>query len=278
MTGKLHIYKDLEQRSAAWYAARCGIVTASAVGSLISINPPDAITVDCPNCGASAGDPCISAARKTPTPIKTVHDQRTAATVDMPPVIEPVDNDTSRGLIAVLAAERITNHVEDTWVSNDMWRGIESEPYARELYAEHCTDEPVTEVGFMVRDFGDFSIGYSPDGLVGDDGLIEIKAPRQKGHLSTVVGNEVPARHMAQLQAGLLVSGRKWIDFVSYSGGMHLWPKRVTPDPRWQDAILRAVEQAEKAITETVAAYEQAVTGLPLAERIDFNTVELKLA
>lgn len=274
----LHIYADLEQRSKEWYEARCGIVTASAVGNLISVNPPNAITVDCPTCKAGAGDPCLSAARKTPTPIKTLHDARNEAASNLPPVYGPADNDTARNLLATLAAERITGYVEDTWISNDMWRGIESEPYARDLYAEHCTDQPVTEVGFMVRDYGDFVLGYSPDGLVGDDGLIEIKAPRQKGHLATVVSNEVPAHYMAQLQTGLLVSGRKWIDFVSYSGGMHLWPKRVTPDPKWQAAILAAAARAEQAIEEQVAAYEQAVVGLPLAERIDFNTVELKLA
>jgi len=274
----LHVYTELEQRSEEWYRLRCGLITASAIGSLISINPPDAITVDCPTCKASAGNPCLSvAAKKTPTPIKSLHDQRVAATSDLPPVYGPADNETSRNLIATLTAERITNHVEETWISNDMWRGIDAEPYAREIYAEHRTDQPVTECGFMIRDFGGFALGYSPDGLVGDDGLLEVKAPRQKGHLSTVVSGEVPAHHMAQLQAGLLVSGRKWIDFVSYFGGMHLWPKRVAPDPAWQGAILAAAERTERAITETVATYEQAVVGLPLTERIDFNTVELKL-
>ena len=271
----LHIYRDLEQRTPEWYAARCGLVTASSVGSLISINPPDAITVDCPSCKATAGNPCLSAAKKEPTPIKSLHDGRMVSANRLPPVYGPADNDTSRNLIATLAAERITGHVEETWISNDMWRGIDAEPYAREIYEQHCADDAVTEVGFMVRTFDGFSIGYSPDGLVGDDGLIEIKAPRQKGHLTTVVSNEVPSHHMAQLQAGLLVSGREWIDFVSYSGGMHLWPKRVTPDPKWQGAILAAAERAERAIAEAVATYEQAVVGLPLTERINLDNLGL---
>lgn len=275
MTLTIH---NVEQRTPEWYELRCGLLTASAVGSLISVNPPDAITVDCPTCKAAAGSPCISAARKEPTPIKTLHDKRIEAASTLPPVYGPADNETSRNLIATLAAERITGHVEETWISGDMYRGIEAEPYARDIYARECTDQPVTECGFMIRDFDGFSLGYSPDGLVGDDGLLEVKAPRQKGHLLTVVSDEVPNWHMAQLQAGLLVSGRKWIEFVSYSGGMHLWPKRVTPDPKWQGAILAVAERAERAIRETVATYEQAVTGLPLTERIDFNTVELKLA
>jgi hypothetical protein len=274
----LHTY-DVPQQDPKWYALRCGLVTASAVGTLVSINPPDAITVDCPRCKATAGNPCLSiAASKKPTEIKSLHDQRTAAASTLPPVYGPADTEGSRNLIATLAAERITNHVEETWISNDMWRGIEAEPYAREVYAQHCTKEPVTECGFMIRDFGEFSIGYSPDGLVGDDGLLEIKAPRQKGHLTTVVSDEVPPYYMAQLQAGLLVSGREWIDYVSYSGGMHLWPKRVTPDPAWQGAILAAAERAERAIRDAIDTYVCAVAGLPLTERIDFNTVELKLA
>jgi hypothetical protein len=136
---------------------------------------------------------------------------------------------------------------------------------------------PAVECGFMVRNFDGFRIGYSPDGLVGDDGLIEVKAPRQKTHLATVVADEVPLYHVAQLQAGLLVSGRAWIDFVSYCGGMPLWVRRVMPDVRWQKAILESVQQAEIDIAATVANYEQAVVGLPATERIDYDAMELTL-
>jgi hypothetical protein len=262
----LIVYPQMEQRSPEWFEARRGIVTASMVGSLISVGPPDALTVACPSCGGVAGEPCISTARKTPTPIKTMHAERTATASKLPPVYAPADNDTSRGIVTLLAAERISGYVEDTWPTRDMWRGIEAEPYARDLYAEHYA--PVIECGFMVRDLGGYVLGYSPDGLVGDDGLIEIKSPRAKGHVSTVVSGEVPTQYMAQLQCGLLVSGRKWIDYVSYSGGLHLWTKRVTPDERWFDAIKRAVEHTEKAISELVSTYERAVEGLPLTERI----------
>lgn len=267
---------DVQQRSPEWYKARAGLVTASSVGSLISINPPDAITVDCPTCSAAAGSPCLSrAAKKEPTPIKSMHDARTAATADLPPVYGPADNETSRNLLATLAAERITGHVEETRMTADMWRGVDAEPYARSEYAEHI-GLPVDECGFMVADFGDFSIGYSPDALVGDEGLLECKAPRQKGHLLAVVNDEVPPFYMAQLQTGLLVSERKWIDYQPYVGGMRLWTKRVYPDPDWQGAILAVAERAEREIADLIDRYEQAVIGLPLTERIDFNTVELK--
>lgn len=176
------------------------------------------------------------------------------------------DNDTARGLIATAAAERITGYVDPTFKSLDMQRGEDDEFLAVDAYAEHHA--PVTQCGFMVRRWSDGSaLGYSPDGLVGDDGLIEVKSRRGRKQVETVLAGEVPAENMAQMQAGLLVSGRAWCDYVSYSGGLHLWTKRVEPNPRWFDAIRAAVEAFEAAVTRTVDAYMAAVEGLPLTER-----------
>lgn len=216
----LHVYEDLEQGTPEWLAARCGIVTASVVGQLIT-----------------------------------------------PKTVKPASNDYSRGLTASLVAERITGYVEPIHENDDMRRGTLSEPFARDKYAEHYA--PVTEVGFMVRDFGDYKIGFSPDGLVGNDGLIEIKSPRQKKHLSTILADEVPLEYMAQCQAGLLVSGREWIDFISYNGGMPLWKKRVTPDLQWQSAIKEAVQAFELVAYDMVDRYLKATADLPVTERID---------
>lgn len=180
--------------------------------------------------------------------------------------LKPANNDYSRGLTALLVAERITGHTEPTFISNDMFRGIDDEPRARDKYAEHYA--PVSEVGFMVRDDWGFSIGYSPDGLVGDDGLIEVKAPRPKTHLQTILAGDVPAQHMPQLQCGLLVSGRKWIDYLSYSGGMPMWPKRVFPDPKWHAAIVAAVAQFEAVAEGMTANYRLTTEGLPMTERV----------
>jgi len=216
----LHVWQDLEQGADEWLAARCGIVTASVVGQLITT--------------------------------KTV---------------KPASNDTARSLTASLVAERITGYVEPTFPSRAMGRGTLDEPYARDLYAEHYA--PVQEVGFMVRDDWGFRIGYSPDGLVGDDGLIEIKSRDQKIQLQTILADEVPAANMAQLQCGLLVSGREWIDYVSYSGGMPLYVKRVTPLTQWKDAILDAVEAFEDHAARMIGVYNLATQGAPVAERID---------
>ena len=186
-----------------------------------------------------------------------------------PKTIKPAANDTSRALITLLAAERITGWTDPVYVNDDMWRDTMDEPIARDLYTRHYA--PVTECGFMVRDDWGWSLGYSPDGLVGDDGLIEVKSRRPKKHLATIVADEVPLPNMAQIQAGLLVSGREWCDYVSYCGGMPLWVKRVTPDQKWYVAIIDAVVAFEETAAQIVATYRQAVAGLPPTERATYD-------
>lgn len=181
--------------------------------------------------------------------------------------VKPANNDTSRGLIATLVAERITGHVEPIQENADMLRGTLDEPYARDIYSEHYA--PVTEIGFMVLESYGQRLGYSPDGLVGDDGLIEIKSRRQKKQLATILADEVPAENMAQIQCGLLVSGREWLDYVSFCSGMPLWTKRVTPDPKWQAAILEAVAAFEEASAAMIADYTTRTANLPPTERLD---------
>ena len=184
-----------------------------------------------------------------------------------PRTIKPAANDHSRALTMTLVAERITGWAEDVYVSTAMMRGTMDEPIARDLYSR--TYAPVTEVGFMIRDDWGWSLGYSPDGLVGADGLIEIKSREPKKHLATVLADEAPIENMAQVQCGLLVSGREWCDYVSYCGGMPMWIKRVYPDARWADAIVQAGAAFESSAALMIAAYTAAVAGMPKSERID---------
>ncbi|TDP29900.1 lambda exonuclease family protein [Nocardia ignorata] len=179
--------------------------------------------------------------------------------------MKPASNETSRGLTALLAAERITGWTDPTFMSDDMFRGIEDEPRARAKYSEHYA--PVQETGFMVREFDGIQLGYSPDGLVGGDGLIEIKSRRPKIHLAHILAGGVPAENMAQCQAGLLVSGRAWLDYISYAGGMPMWRVRVHPDSRWFEAIIAAVQAFEANVAEMIRRYHEATEGLPTTER-----------
>lgn len=193
----------------------------------------------------------------------------TASTVGRlitPRTIKPADNPDSRSLTMLLVSERITGWTEDTYVSSAMWRGVEDEPRAVETYSRAYA--PVETVGFMVRDEWGFRVGYSPDGLVGKDGLVEVKSRSPREHVRVVIEDEVPAEHMAQLQCGLLVSGRQWVDYISYCGGLPMWVKRVTPDQRWHDAILTAVRAFEASATSLVSTFTARTAGLPATERV----------
>lgn len=273
----LHILHDLVQGSPEWHAARLGLVTASTVDALITVGKLSAINFDCPNCGAPADEPCRGK-RAPHAPIKTLHTERADVARKSDAVFETATNDIAQSLTMGLAADRFNGWTEETFTSFDMQRGIDDEPLARDLYSERYA--PVTQVGFMVRDDWGFKLGYSPDGLVGDDGLIEIKSRRTRKQFATVLAGHPPAENMAQLQAGLLVSGREWIDYISYAGGMHMWTKRVYPDQCWFDAIIKATRACEANIVEQLRIYSEAVEGLPLTERtiIDLTPeVELSL-
>jgi len=224
----LVIYESLEQGSPEWLAARCGLVTASVVGKLIT------------------------------------------------PKLQVAANDTSRGVTLTLAAERITGDVEYVHPSFDMQRGNEEEPIARAVYAEHFA--PVDEIGFMTREFNGFTLGYSPDGMIHDDGLIEIKSRKPAVHLKTILSGKPPAENLAQLYTGLLVSGRAWIDYCSFSAGLPFWVTRVYPDPDWFAAIIAAAEAFETNVAEAIADYTHETNGLPMTERrVELEEIEFGL-
>lgn len=167
-------------------------------------------------------------------------------------------DDAMRAHACEILAQRITGHVDPGYIGDDMLRGQEDEAWARELYSEHHSQ--VEECGFMIRSFGGFNIGYSPDGLVGDDGLIEFKSRKPKLQIETIVAAEMPAEHMQQVQTGLLVSGREWCDYVSYCGGLPMAVYRVDADKTWAEAIIDAAEEFEGVIAKMRLKFDSQVT------------------
>jgi putative phage-type endonuclease len=119
-----------------------------------------------------------------------------------------------QNLLWQLVAERETQIVEEAYVNADMQRGTEMEPIARAAYEAH-TGTFVTQTGFWLHPTIPF-FGASPDGLVGDDGLIEIKCPRTSTHLRYRSENKAPTQYKRQMICQLLCTGRKWVDFVSF--------------------------------------------------------------
>lgn len=193
------------------------------------------------------------------------------------PTLKVAANMASRSLANKLVAERITGYTEPEYLSNDMVRGMQDEPLARAWYTEHRARTEVYTVGFFVRKANGFLLGYSPDGVVGKVGLIEVKSRDQKHHLATILANEVPGEFMAQIQTGLLVTGRKWCDFVSWCGGMPPHVIRVKPDPEWRKAILAAVAQFEEAAVEMLATYATRTAGVEPVERIEYVPDDMRI-
>lgn len=123
------------------------------------------------------------------------------------------DTQARKGYITQLVTERLTGASQDFFVNADMQRGIDVEPVARAAY--QAGRELVDEVGFIKHPLIQW-FGASPDGLVGDDGLVEIKCPRSTTHLDYIQGGKPPAKYVPQMLAQLSCTQRKWVDFVSF--------------------------------------------------------------
>jgi YqaJ-like viral recombinase domain len=184
------------------------------------------------------------------------------------PTLKIANNDKERQHVWEIAAQRITRYVEPSYIGDNILRGWDDELRAKALYAN--TRTPTTDCGFITNDRWGFTIGYSPDALVGDGGLIECKSRRQKYQVETIATNEVPVEYMFQLQTGLLVSEREWIDFVSYSGGLPMAVIRVLPDPEIQEAIIKAATFFEGRVASAVAEYHATIAthNYPATERV----------
>ncbi len=134
--------------------------------------------------------------------------------------------------MADLIVERLTGQRAEGFTNAAMQWGTDTEPQARAAY-EFLTDASVAEEGFVVHPtIPDF--GASPDGLVGDDGLVEIKCPNTAQHLDVLLSGTIPAKYVTQMQAQMACTGRAWCDFVSFDprmpGEMQLFVQRVARD------------------------------------------------
>ena len=155
---------NAEQRSPEWFAARCGIATASNFAKVLS-------------------------------------------------TIKSGESAERRNYRIKLALERITRTVEESYQNEAMRIGIEREPQARIAY-EASTGNMADEVGFCLH--GELECGASPDGLIDDDGGLEIKCPTPGKHFEYLRASGEPPEYTAQIQGCIWVTGRKWWDFVSY--------------------------------------------------------------
>lgn len=190
------------------------------------------------------------------------------------PTLKVAANEKERAHMWELLAQRLTKHVEPRYISDDMLRGQEDEIEAVALYAK--TYEPIERVGFITNDRWGFTIGYSPDALVGADGLVECKSRGQKYQIQTIVdyvsADKIDPDFAIQVQTGLMVSERKWCDLISFCGGLPMATVRVYPDEKIQAAILEAVTAFEERLAIAMRKYGEVVSSskrlIPTIRRI----------
>lgn len=127
-----------------------------------------------------------------------------------------------------LAGETITGISEESYQNETMLRGKEMEFEARKLYSL-ISGKKVQEVGFCLAE----GFGASPDGLVGKNGVLEIKCPIISTHVGYLLENKLPIDYWQQLQGQLLVTDREWVDFCSYYPGMRPLIIRVKRDKKF---------------------------------------------
>ena len=154
---------------------------------------------------------------------------------------------------ALQAGERITGEVVEGFTNAHMERGRVMEDEARDLYAFLRDDAQLHRVGFVRNDH--LRAGVSPDSLIGDDGMLEIKTKLPHLQLDVLLDGTLPDEHKAQCQGALLVTGRAWLDFVSY------WPKlpplivRVERDEAYIDQLRAAIATFNHELDQLVARF-----------------------
>ncbi|WP_063657925.1 lambda exonuclease family protein [Candidatus Arsenophonus triatominarum] len=156
---------------------------------------------------------------------------------------------TQRNYLMQLVCETLTGRREEIKTNQAIERGIALEPQARARYYLNEFDVTVTEVGFIPHP-SIALFGASPDGLVNDDGLIEIKCPNTTTHIETIVTGKPKYEYLLQMHGQMMCTGRNWCDFVSYDDrlppNLAYYKIRIIKD----DNLVNEIEQAVQAFIE----------------------------
>jgi putative phage-type endonuclease len=168
--------------------------------------------------------------------------------------------------MAQLICERLTGQQGESFTNSAMQHGVDTEPLARSAY-ENARSLLVKEVGFINHPRIEMS-GASPDGLVANDGLVEIKCPNTATHIDTLLSQKVPSKYNTQMQWQMLVCQRKWCDFVSFDNRLpehlQLFVQEVEFDPEYCAML-------EKEVTQFLAELDDKIT--KLKEKYVENTI-----
>ena len=181
-----------------------------------------------------------------------------------------------KNYMAELVAERLTGARAEGFTNAAMQWGTDQEPEARVAY-EFYRDATVVEVGFVPHP-SIADTGASPDGLVGEDGLVEIKCPNTATHIETLLGGTVPEKYVLQMQWQMACTDRQWCDFASFDPrlpeSMRLFVQRVPRDDALVASLEKDVVEFLTELRETVARlrakYEPDNSPLPELVRLRY--------
>jgi hypothetical protein len=163
-------------------------------------------------------------------------------------VLAKGEGKTRRSYLLKLAGERLTGEPTESYSNPYMERGKDMEAEARDLYAFHSGARP-TQVGFITNG----QKGCSPDSLIGDVGMLEIKTKRSDLLIDVILKDELPPEHKAQCQGALWVAEREWLDFVAYWPNLPLFLKRVTRDERYIQTLATEVDRFNAELDDIVS-------------------------
>lgn len=158
------------------------------------------------------------------------------------------ESKTRKTYMLKLLGERMTGQPMYSYSNDHMERGKEMEQEARDMYT-FLTDLEPQRVGFIRTG----NVGCSPDSLVGDVGLLEIKTKLAHLQLEVLLADELPSEHRAQVQGQLWVSGREWVDFVCYWPKLPLFAKRVYRDETYIKRLETEVDRFETELCALLA-------------------------
>ncbi len=155
---------------------------------------------------------------------------------------------------AQLICEILTGKPAESFTNAAMQWGTETEPLARAQY-ELKTGNMVNQIGFVVHPIIE-QAGASPDGLIGEDGCIEIKCPNTSTHLDTLLSQKVPSKYITQMTWQMVCTGRKWCDFVSYDprlpDNLQLFIQRIELDEEYGKKLESEVKGFLEEVNEKV--------------------------
>lgn len=155
--------------------------------------------------------------------------------------------------ITTLMAKYYSSADPDNYTNAHMDRGNQLEPQARAMY-ELDRGVDVEQVGFVEIDE---HIGCSPDGLIGDDGGLEIKCHDDKRHFELIITDKIESKYLWQIQMNLMLTGRKWWDYVAYNPNFErsLVIHRIKPDKKMFAALEKGFEKGKELIKELKETY-----------------------